>query len=47
LTLSKLYIDNIAFSCFMYLQYSKLFRVFQVTNEDIDMSYVALYIIYT
>ena len=31
----------------MYLQDSKLFRVCQVRNEDIDMPYVALYIIYT
>ena len=31
----------------MFLQDSKLFRVCQVRNEDIDMSYVAIYIIYT
>jgi len=30
----------------MYLQDSKLFMVCQVENVDIDMSYVALYIIY-
>jgi len=30
----------------MYVQDSKLFRFCQVRNEDIDMSYVALYIIY-
>ena len=30
----------------MYLQDNKLFRFCQVRNEDIDMSYVALYIIY-
>ena len=31
----------------MYQQDSKLFMVCQVRNEDIDMSYVALYIIYS
>ena len=31
----------------MYLQDSKLFRVCQVRNEDIEMSCVALCIIYT
>ena len=31
----------------MYLQDSKLLRVCQVRNEDIDMSYVALHIICT
>ena len=30
----------------MYVQDSKLFRVCQVRYKDIDMSYVALYIIY-
>ena len=31
----------------MYLQDSKLFRFCQVRNEDIDMTYVALYTIYS
>ena len=31
----------------MYLQDSKLFMFCQVRNEDIDMSYVALYTIYS
>ena len=38
---------SIEISCLMYLQDSKLFRFCQARNEDIDMSYVALYIIYT